>query len=221
MSKYKTILDVILKLLANKFIYLVGKQIEDRRWEYTYQQYRRRYEISPTFRFNGPEVLLYGDGRIILQGNSYIGRHSHIQSWSNCEVRIGKNCAISYFVMIYTMNRLPDQDFGKTKNMGKVIKGNVKIGDNCWIGAYVYVNQGVSIGDNAVIGVHSTVNRDIPPHSIAVGTPARVIKFKSYLDEKELLELAKRYWPSLSSTLKHRFIKKYNELTCMHASHQT
>lgn len=194
--------------LAERFAYFVGKQIEDKRWGDTYQQYRRTYEISPTFAFDGPGILLYGDGRIMLLGGSYIGGYSRIQSWSNREVRIGKNCAIGHCVTIFTMNRLPDQDFSKTCNWQfgtmRTVEGNVKIGDDCWIGAYVYINQGVSIGDNAVVGTHSVVTRDIPPHSISAGAPAKVIRFKSYLEEKGMLELAERYWSSLSLTLKQQ-----------------
>jgi len=204
----------ILRLLANRFTYLIGEAMEKGRWQYIYEQYRRKYEISPTFHFNGPQIILYGNGRIILQESSYIGTYSLIESWDNCEVRIGRNCAISYFVMILNGNRSPDQDFSKCPNWGPLkitAEGNVKIGDNCWIGAVVYVNQGVSIGENAVIGAHSVVTRDIPPHSIAVGAPAKVIKFKSYLDEKEMIRLAKQYWHSLNPELKKRIIKKYDE----------
>lgn len=52
----------------------------------------------------------------------------------------------------------------------------VTIGNNCWFGANVTVCPGVSIGDNCVIGAGSVVTRDIPPNSLAVGVPCRVIR---------------------------------------------
>ena len=45
-----------------------------------------------------------------------------------------------------------------------------------WIGGNVIVLPGVTIGDNVVIGAGSVVNKDIPPNSVAVGNPCKVIK---------------------------------------------
>ena len=50
------------------------------------------------------------------------------------------------------------------------------IGKNVWIGEFVAILPGVTIGDGAIIGAMSVVSRDIPAYSIAVGSPARVIK---------------------------------------------
>jgi acetyltransferase-like isoleucine patch superfamily enzyme len=52
----------------------------------------------------------------------------------------------------------------------------VVIGDDVWLGEFVSVLPGVRIGKGTIIGTMSTVTRDIPPYSIAVGSPARVIK---------------------------------------------
>ena len=52
----------------------------------------------------------------------------------------------------------------------------IKIGNNVWIGGNVAVISGVTIGDNVTIGAGSAVVKDIPPNSIAVGNPCRVIK---------------------------------------------
>ena len=54
--------------------------------------------------------------------------------------------------------------------------GPVRIERDCWIGANVFVFPNVTIGRHAVIGANSIVNRNIPPYSVAVGAPARVIK---------------------------------------------
>ncbi len=52
----------------------------------------------------------------------------------------------------------------------------VKIGRNCWIGAGAILLPGVSIGDNCVIGAGSVVTKDIPPNSVAVGNPCKVMR---------------------------------------------
>ena len=52
----------------------------------------------------------------------------------------------------------------------------ITIGANCWIASNVVITGGVTIGEGCVIGVGSVVTRDIPPNSLAVGNPCRVIR---------------------------------------------
>lgn len=52
----------------------------------------------------------------------------------------------------------------------------VTIGSNVWIGAGAIILPGVTIGDDSVIGAGSIVTKDVPPSSVAVGNPARVIR---------------------------------------------
>lgn len=55
-------------------------------------------------------------------------------------------------------------------------KGEIQIGNNVWIGDKVSILGGVKIGDNVIIGAGSVVTHDIPSNSIAVGSPAKIIK---------------------------------------------
>lgn len=52
----------------------------------------------------------------------------------------------------------------------------VRIGAGAWLGQNVVVLPGVTIGTGAVIGANSVVRDDVPPHSVAVGAPARVVR---------------------------------------------
>lgn len=56
------------------------------------------------------------------------------------------------------------------------MKGDVIIGDNCFIGNYAVILPGVTIGNECIIGAGSIVTKDIPNNCIAAGNPARVIK---------------------------------------------
>lgn len=62
----------------------------------------------------------------------------------------------------------------KMKNLYS--KGPVIIEDNVWIGEGVCILPNVRIGANSVIGANAVVIKDIPPYSVAVGNPARVVK---------------------------------------------
>ncbi len=55
----------------------------------------------------------------------------------------------------------------------------ITIGKNVWIGCGVRVLRGVTIGDGAVVGAGSVVTDSIPSDAVAVGVPAKVIKFRS------------------------------------------
>lgn len=69
------------------------------------------------------------------------------------------------------------------------IKGDTVIGNDVWIGQNVTIMPGVHIGDGAIIGMNSVVASNIPPYSIAVGNPAKVIR-KRFDDE--LIQLLKK-----------------------------
>lgn len=70
--------------------------------------------------------------------------------------------------------------------LGYTRVANVKIGNNIFIGAHSIVLPGVTIGDNVIIGAGSVVAHDIPANSLAVGSPARVIKpLVDFLKDKQ------------------------------------
>lgn len=64
----------------------------------------------------------------------------------------------------------------------------VTIGSDCWIGGNTVIMPGVTIGDGVTVGASSVVTRDIASYSIAVGSPARVMKkIEPVADEPALL----------------------------------
>ncbi|QGY41956.1 maltose O-acetyltransferase [Pseudodesulfovibrio cashew] len=52
----------------------------------------------------------------------------------------------------------------------------ITIEDDVWIGANVVITSGVNIGHGSIIGAGAVVVRDIPPFSVAVGVPCRVVR---------------------------------------------
>lgn len=90
------------------------------------------------------------------------------------EVRIGNNVWMGPGSGIFAVEH-PMEAAGRYEGLG--IAKPVTIGDCVWIGGNVSICMGVTIGDNAVIGAGSVVTKDIPANAVAVGNPARVIKY--------------------------------------------
>jgi virginiamycin A acetyltransferase len=72
-------------------------------------------------------------------------------------------------------------------------KGDIKIGNDVWIGFNATIMSGVTIGDGAIIAANSTVIKDVEPYSIVGGNPAGEIK-KRFSDDviEKLLEI--KWW---------------------------
>jgi acetyltransferase-like isoleucine patch superfamily enzyme len=84
---------------------------------------------------------------------------------------------IGHDVMIGTHVMIIDNDFHDPIDHDRMPEPRpVVIGDGAWIGNRAIVLPGVTIGERAVVGAGSVVMTDIPPHTLAMGNPARVIK---------------------------------------------
>lgn len=107
-----------------------------------------------------------------------IGEHTAVNPYTCIHgpgpITIGKDCLIASHVGIYANNHVFADPNRKIREQGLTCEGIV-IGDDCWLGAGVKVVDGVTIGQGSVIGAGAVVTKDIPPYSIAVGVPAKVI----------------------------------------------
>ncbi|HCY1404313.1 TPA: sugar O-acetyltransferase [Staphylococcus aureus] len=82
-------------------------------------------------------------------------------------VFIGPNCG--FYTATHPLNF-------HHRNEGFEKAGPINIGSNTWFGGHVAVLPGVTIGEGSVIGAGSVVTKDIPPHSLAVGNPCKVVR---------------------------------------------
>lgn len=93
-------------------------------------------------------------------------------------VVIGDDCLIAEMVS----NRDHDHRFDLSLDIPVRDQGfacrPVYIGRNVWLGCKVTVVKGVTIGDNAIVGANSVVTIDIPTNAVAVGAPARIIRYR-------------------------------------------
>ena len=119
---------------------------------------------------NLSEIICRG-GKISIGENVYIGKASILVSRDSIE--IGDDAQIAEYCVIR------DQDhsmYARPIRSSGFKKSSIKIGKDCWLGAKVTVLRGSVIGEGAVIGAHSLVRGEIPPYTLAVGCPAKVIK---------------------------------------------
>jgi acetyltransferase-like isoleucine patch superfamily enzyme len=143
--------------------------------------------------------------------NYFIGTHSYSDGEINiigdtAELHIGKFCSVAKNVTVFLgenhhtewVTTYPFPIIGdmwtNTEGLSNVAptKGDVVIGNDVWIGQGVTIMSGVTIGDGSVIGACSVVAKDIPPYSIAVGNPVRVVKYR--FDEETIKKLLKLRW---------------------------
>lgn len=136
-----------------------------------------------------------------LADYSYIAKGSNV---SHCE--IGKFCSIGpnfcCGLGIHPTNGISTAPmfYSTAKQNGTTLCEENKvneakqtiIGNDVFIGANVTVLDGVKIADGAVIGAGAVVVDDIPPYAVAVGTPAKVVKFR--FDENTIKALLEKQW---------------------------
>ena len=89
-------------------------------------------------------------------------------------VTIGNNTWIGPGVGIYAVAH-PMEAAGRMDRLG--IAKPITIGDNVWVGGNSTIVMGVTIGNNVIIGAGSVVTHDIPDNAVAVGNPAKVIRY--------------------------------------------
>lgn len=144
-------------------------------------------------------------GGITIGDNTFIMHHSMLHVFNfrrlpQAGITLGRNCFIGEFnvmrgqggiyigndvytgpmVQIVAVNHVYQDATRPIREQGITARGIV-IEDDVWIGAGATVVDGVTIGQGSIIGAGSVVTGDIPPYSIAIGTPAKPIKDRRQL----------------------------------------
>lgn len=117
-------------------------------------------------------LIIARRGVITIGDNSIVGRGCVIACQES--ITIGVDALVGEYVSIR------DQDHNTSAGADIVTTGyktsRVTMGAGVWIGAKASILRGSAIGDGAVIGAHTLVRGDIPEMSVAVGSPARIVK---------------------------------------------
>ncbi|MEL6822485.1 MAG: acyltransferase [Calditrichota bacterium] len=155
----------------------------------------QRSDVPASTQLDGP-VRIHGSRRVKFGDHCRIGSHVELQTeeegiitlgrevrlnrgttiCSYCEVTIGDYSLVGEFVSIRDANHgiEPDVLIRRQSHTSEPIH----IGKDVWIGRGACLLPGIEIGDGAVIGANSVVTRSIPAGAIAVGTPAKVLRYR-------------------------------------------
>lgn len=129
---------------------------------------------------------VYAGGRINVNagaklslGSGYMNHDCVIDCFSS--ITIGRDVVISERVVIRDADNHSIQTISKETVSGSPVTSKpavapIVIQDHVWIGMNVMVLKGVTIGEGAVVAAGSLVNKDVPPHSLVAGVPAKVVK---------------------------------------------
>jgi maltose O-acetyltransferase len=129
-------------------------------------EFHGRAVIEPYCRLSGDPVIICGDDFYLNAGCHLLG-----------EIYFGDHVMIGPKTVIWGR----DHGIGVDRPMKHQphLKAPVKVGNDVWIAANVTILKGVTIGDGAIIGAGAVVTKDIPPMAVAVGNPAKVVKYRS------------------------------------------
>ena len=125
-------------------------------------------EVANCEFYEGVRLEVYKGARLKIGNGTYLNRNTLIIAVGS--VTIGADCRIAWDVIIMDSDLHPvDADNQPTSSSPVVIE------DDVWIGCRSIILKGVRLGRGAVIAAGSVVTKDVPPHAIVCGAPARII----------------------------------------------
>ena len=138
----------------------------------------------------------YGHTNITVRGwgegyNVYIGNFCSIAD--NVTVMVGGNHRHDW-VTTFPFGHIHKHVFNEFDGHGHpASKGNVRIGNDVWIGGNVTIMSGVTIGDGAILAYNSHIVKDVEPYTIVGGNPSKIIR-KRFTDEQIAALLKIKWW---------------------------
>lgn len=110
-------------------------------------------------------------GDVIIGDHTRVGLHNTIIG----PVTIGSHVNLAQGITVTALNHNFEESCKRIDEQGVTTKP-VIIGNDIWIGANAVILPGVSIGDHSVVAAGAVVTKDVPPHSLVAGVPAKIIK---------------------------------------------
>lgn len=168
----------LINTLVRKYHSLKGIKIDSPvtiHYSATLNKQNGSIDIAPQCELSKGTVLKAYGGKINIAKNTFLGEYVCI--YGHGGVEIGENTLIAMHTCILSSNHtVPDK--GSLIRYQPDIPLPVKIGNDVWIGAGCKILGGVIIGDGCVVGAGAVVSKNLPPYAVAVGVPAKVIRYR-------------------------------------------
>ena len=140
---------------------------------------RTRMDVLPFQEFTLGDYSTVEDFATVNNGVGavHIGNHTRIGIGNVVigPVTIGNNVILAQNIVMSGLNHTYKDPEVPIYLQGETVS-EIRIEDDCWIGANAVLTAGVTIGRHSVIAAGAVVTKNIPAYSVAVGNPARVIK---------------------------------------------
>lgn len=168
-----------------------------RYWRFFLLKLRYPHVVTEGFVFLGRRVEIdvrAGYGRLILGRWVHLGDENRLRAHEgtlrigdkcvlgrdntiNCylDIEIGARSLVADWVYICDFDHRIDDIHTPIKDQG-IVKSPVRIGPDVWVGTKVTVLRGVRVGEGSVLAAHTVVRGDVPPYSVVVGVPGRVVR---------------------------------------------
>lgn len=121
---------------------------------------------------NGCKIRVH-EGEFRLGAKTVMGQECTVSAFQH--VTIGRECILADRVMLIDFDHGVVEVDRPIREQG-IYKRDVDVGHNCWIGYGAAILRGAQIGDNSVVGTYTVVTKDVPPNSVAVGQPAKIVR---------------------------------------------
>lgn len=157
---------------------------------------------------------------------TYFDRNVNIISWSDdYKIILGKYNSIGRDCNFFLhANHRPDWVTTSSQLWGPVTpeiaqlhmsmghpscKGDIIVENDVWIGAKSTIMSGVKIQNGSIVGANSVVTKDVPPYSIVVGNPAKIVKYR--FTERQIESLLKiRWWEWTEDRIKTEAVSMWS-----------
>ena len=140
----------------------------------------RYWVCRPLFSYCGHNVNIergasIGRRTVSIGSNSSIGINASVDAGT----QIGDDVMMGPEVVILSWNHMTSRTDVPMIQQGFTACSPVTIENDVWIGRRVIILPGVTVGSGCVLGAGAVISRDVPPNAIAVGNPARVVRYRS------------------------------------------
>lgn len=133
-----------------------------------------------------------------IDKDTHIGEYTFIGKYTCItKSKIGRYCSIGTNVLIgpgeHDLTNISTSALFYEKPYNTLVKGEVIIGNDVWIGSYSIILRGITIGDGAVIAAGAVVTKNVPDFAIVAGIPAKIMRYRFSEDKQKKIKNSK-WW---------------------------